>query len=159
MRLRLIAVGRPRGAIADAIASYEERLSRYFPYEAAEVREESYRGAGDEKRVVSEEGERLLARVPDGYRVVALDEGGRGLTSEGLAESLGAGRLEAAPGIALLIGGAYGLSEAVLRRAELRLSLSDLTLPHDLARLVLVEQLYRAGTILRGEPYHKASPR
>jgi 23S rRNA (pseudouridine1915-N3)-methyltransferase len=159
MRLRLVAVGRPRGAIAAAIGSYEERLARYFPYEAMEVREESHRGAGDEQRVVREEGERLLARVPAGYRVVALDEGGRQLSSTELAGALGEGRLEASPGLALLIGGAYGLSEAVLQRAELRLSLSALTLPHELARLVLVEQLYRAGTILRGEPYHKASPR
>jgi 23S rRNA (pseudouridine1915-N3)-methyltransferase len=159
MRLRLVSVGRPRGAVADAAAAYEERVTRYFPFEAVEVREESHRGAGDEKRVVREEGSRLLEKVPEGYRVVALDEGGRRLTSEGLASYLGEARVGGAPGLALLIGGAYGLDGSVLERATLRLSLSDLTLPHDLARLVLAEQLYRAGTILRGEPYHKGSPR
>jgi 23S rRNA (pseudouridine1915-N3)-methyltransferase len=159
MRLLLVAVGRARGPVAEAVAAYEGRIAHYFPFEAVEVREESHRGSGDEKRVVSEEGSRLLSRVPAGYRVAALDEEGRRFTSEALAAEVGALRDRGVPGVALLIGGAYGLSAAVLDRAELRLSLSDLTLPHELARLILAEQLYRAGTILRGEPYHKGPPR
>jgi 23S rRNA (pseudouridine1915-N3)-methyltransferase len=74
-----------------------------------------------------------------------------------LASFLGAEALRASPGVAFVLGGAFGLSDQVLERAQRRLSLSDLTLPHELARLVLTEQLYRAGTLLRGEPYHKGA--
>jgi 23S rRNA (pseudouridine1915-N3)-methyltransferase len=121
----------------------------------AEVREEPYRRAGDAARVREEEGKRLLARVPAGYELVALHEEGKQWTSPHLADYLSGLALHASPGVAFVIGGAYGLSEAVLERARSRLSLSAFTLPHEVARLVLAEQLYRAGTLQRGEPYHK----
>jgi len=142
--------------VADAIAEYESRAARYFAFDAAEVKEEPFRRPGDAARVRDQEGKRLLARVPAGAEVVALHETGRQWTSHRLAEYLAELAVHGSPGAAFLIGGAYGLSDEVLARARHQLSLSAFTLPHELARLVLAEQLYRAGTINRGEPYHKS---
>ncbi|HSN91707.1 MAG TPA: 23S rRNA (pseudouridine(1915)-N(3))-methyltransferase RlmH [Anaeromyxobacteraceae bacterium] len=153
MRLRVVAVGRDRsGLYAPAVEEYAKRLGRHARFEIVEV-PEARRHAGT-PRAREEEGEALLARLRPGERVIALDERGEALASAAFAERvgrwLGGGR-----DVALVIGGADGLSGAVLERAEERLSLSPLTLAHRLARLVLLEQLYRAFTILRGEPYHR----
>jgi 23S rRNA (pseudouridine1915-N3)-methyltransferase len=99
------------------------------------------------------EGDRLLERAA-GSSIVACDVGGRAMTSEEFAGWLQAAR-EGARDLCFVIGGAHGLSDAVREQARSTLSLSAFTLPHELARLVLAEQLYRAGTIVRGEPYHK----
>lgn len=155
MKLLLLAVGRPRGEAAELIAGYEARAKRYFAFDAAEVKEEAFRRPGDAARVRDEEGKRLLARVPAGVEIVALHETGKQWTSQRLAEWIEELGVRGSPGAAFVIGGAYGLSDVVLSRARHQLSLSDMTLPHELARLILAEQLYRAGTILRGEPYHK----
>lgn len=155
MRVALLAVGKPRGALAEAIAEYEGRLRHYFAFEAVEVKEEPFRRPGDAARVREEEGARLLARVPPGYEVVALHETGKPWSSEQLSRWLSELAVRGSAGAAFLVGGAYGLSDAVLRAASRQLSLSAMTLPHELARLVLTEQLYRAGTMARGEPYHK----
>ena len=155
MKLTVVSVGRAKGPVGDAVAEYEARARRYFSFESHEVKEEPYRGRGDAPRVRDEEGKRLLARVPAGAALVALHEAGSAWDSPRLAEYLAKLQVDAAPGAAFLIGGAYGLSDEILARAAHRLALGALTLPHELARLVLTEQLYRAGTILRGEPYHK----
>jgi 23S rRNA (pseudouridine1915-N3)-methyltransferase len=155
MKVMTIAVGRPKGDLAAAIAHYEDRAARYFTFEAIEVKEHRAR-QGEARQVMEEEGKRLLARVPGGAELVALHRGGRAWSSEQLSEYFASLAVGARPGAAFLIGGAYGLSDAVLDRADHRLSLSAFTLPHELARLVLTEQIYRAGTIGRGEPYHKA---
>lgn len=151
----LLAVGRPRGELAGPIAEYERRAGRYFPFEAVEVKEHRTRG-GDALKAMEEEGKRLLARVPTGVELVALHRRGRTWSSDELARYLSELGLRASPGAAFLIGGAFGLSQDVLSRADHLLSLSSFTLPHELARLVMAEQIYRAGTIARGEPYHKA---
>ncbi len=119
------------------------------------MKEEPYRGRGDAARVRGEEGKRLLARVPPGAEIVALHETGTAWDSPRLADHLARLQVGASPGAAFVVGGAYGLADEILARAAHRLALGALTLPHELARLVLSEQLYRAGTILRGEPYHK----
>ncbi len=155
MKIVLAAVGKARGPAAELIAEYEARAKRYFPLEVAEVKEEAFRHAGDAARVRDEEGKRLLARVPAGVEIVALHETGKTWSSQRLADWLGELAVNASPGAAFVVGGAYGLSDEVLRRARHQLSLGAFTLPHELARLVLAEQLYRAGTIQRGEPYHK----
>jgi 23S rRNA (pseudouridine1915-N3)-methyltransferase len=155
MKLALLAVGRARGPVADAISEYETRIRRYFTFEAVEVKEEAFRRTGDAGRVRDEEGKRLLARVVPGSEVVALHETGRQWSSEQLSRYLEELAVRGSPGASFLIGGAYGLSDEILRTARHQLSLSALTLPHELARLVLTEQLYRAGTIARSEPYHK----
>lgn len=153
MRLRLLAVGRDRsGLFAPAVEEYLGRLSRTLRLELVEL-PEARRHAGT-PRAREEEGETILARVKAGERLVALDERGEQPTSVELARRVARWQ-ERGQDVALVIGGADGLAPAVLERAQERLSLSRLTLPHRLARLVLVEQLYRAATILRGEPYHK----
>jgi 23S rRNA (pseudouridine1915-N3)-methyltransferase len=155
MKVQLIAVGKVRGALAEPVAQFERRVGHYFTYESIEVREETAGQSGAVDRVRVEEGKRLLSRTGVGLDVVALDREGTFWSSIQLARYLSELSLHGRPGAAFLIGGAYGLSEEVLAAAKHRLSLSACTLPHELARLVLTEQLYRAGTIIRGEPYHK----
>ena len=153
MKLIVAAVGRPRNAaLAAAIEEYEERAARYWPLEVREVKEETARHASADV-VQQKEAERLLARV-EGATVVLCDERGKSMTSPVFAKFLQASR-EAARDIAFVIGGAFGLAEPLRQRAQTQLALAPWTLPHELARLVLAEQLYRAGTIVRGEPYHK----
>jgi 23S rRNA (pseudouridine1915-N3)-methyltransferase len=154
MRITLLAVGRPRDeALAAAVEEYERRAARYWPLQVVEVREEPARGVSP-AQVSQREAERLMAKVPAGTLLVACDPGGTSMTSEAFADWLRDAR-DRAQSVALAIGGAFGLGDAVRGAARLRLSLAPWTLPHELARLVLAEQLYRAGTILRGEPYHK----
>jgi len=154
VRLIVAAVGAPRDpALAAAIREYESRAARYWPLDVREVKAESARGATPAV-VMEREGERLLAAIPAGAQAVACDAGGAAMTSEQFADWLQRER-ESARDLAFLIGGAHGLSAAVRKRSARRLSLAPFTLAHELARLVLAEQLYRAGTIRRGEPYHK----
>jgi 23S rRNA (pseudouridine1915-N3)-methyltransferase len=156
MKVSLIAVGRSRAPFAEAIGEYEKRVGRYFSFQAVEVKEVPFRGQPIQQ-LLDEEGERLLARVPVHHELVALHRTGEAWSSEQLAGFLSERALRSAPGVGFLIGGAYGLSRGVLERADRQWSLGALTLPHELARLIATEQIYRAGTISRGEPYHKAS--
>lgn len=150
MRFRLCVVGRPRdAALAGAIAEYEKRASRYWPLEVHEVKAVK----GDADSVRNSESERLLRAAGDAV-LVLCDESGKGLTSRAFAEWLQSLR-ERARDVAFLLGGAFGVSDHLRGSAQHRLALAPWTLPHELARLVLAEQLYRAGTILKGEPYHK----
>ena len=153
MRVTLAVVGKPRHAsLAAAIADYEARAARYWTLEVHEVKEEPAR-AGSTAVVRQREGERLQARVA-GSQLVACTVDGKRHTSEEFAAWLGRER-DADRDVAFAIGGAYGLSEELVATSSARMSLAPWTLPHELARLVLGEQLYRAGTILRREPYHK----
>ena len=132
---------------------YEARLGRALRLEVVEVRDEPLqRGTPDEVR--EREGKRILPQR-DGCHAVVLDRSGRAHSSEELAVLLQTFEERAPQRTAFVIGGACGLSPAVLAAAGTRLSLGSLTLPHQLARVVLGEQLYRATTILRGEPYHR----
>jgi 23S rRNA (pseudouridine1915-N3)-methyltransferase len=153
MKVIVAAVGKPRDpALAAAIEHYEQRAARYWPLDVREVKAETARGDAVAD-VRTREAERLAARV-EGATVVACDEGGVSMTSSKFAKFLQDAR-ERARDLAFVIGGAYGLAEPLRERAQTRLALAPWTLPHELARLVLAEQLYRAGTIVRGEPYHK----
>lgn len=157
MKVTILSIGRPGALFADAIAEYERRARRYWTIDVVEVREErAGKGRGD-AQIRTVESDRLLERVPAGAEVIALTRGGEEWSSTRLARYLEGLAVEARPGAAFLIGGALGLSEEAIRRSHRRLALSPLTLPHELARLILTEQLYRAGTIVRGEPYHKAA--
>ena len=153
MRLLVAVVGKPRNAaLAEAIGEYETRAARYWPLEVHEVREE--RASGVTAAIVKErEGTRLLARAGTA-RLVSCDVDGKSFTSEQFSSWLQKER-EAERDTAFVIGGAFGLSNDVLSRSAMKICLAPWTLPHELARLVLAEQLYRAGTIVRGEPYHK----
>ncbi len=150
----MAAVGKPRdAALAAAIREYETRAARYWPLESVEVREEPAR-TSTEAVVMRKEGERLLERLPPAARLVLCDPGGEALDSRAFATLVQQHR-ERAQDLAFVIGGAHGIGDVVRARPHRRLSLAPWTLPHELARLVLAEQLYRAGTITRNEPYHK----
>ena len=154
MRVIVAAVGKPRHqALAAAIGEYEQRAAHYWPLEVHEVREEPARSVSADL-VREREGVRLAKVLPAGAHVVACDPHGISQSSEVFSAWLQAER-ERGMDVAFVIGGAFGLGDALLRMARTKLSLAPWTLPHELARLVLVEQLYRAGTIVRREPYHK----
>lgn len=154
MRVMIVVVGRVRGVLAEAVAEYELRAGRYWKLDVVEVPQEKSRSATPDQ-VKAAEGQRILDRIPPGLELVALTRDGRGMDSRAFAGWLERLGVDGSPGAAFVIGGAYGLDDDVLQRARRRLSLSDMTLPHEMARLFLAEQLYRAGTIVRGEPYHK----
>ena len=150
----IAAVGKPRDRhLAAAIDDYETRAARYWPLDVVEVKEASARGVPPEQ-AREREGARLLERLPAGATLVVCDERGDRLTSQEFAALIASFR-DRATDLAFAIGGAFGLPPEVRARAARLLQLAPWTLPHELARLVLAEQLYRAGTIARGEPYHK----
>jgi 23S rRNA (pseudouridine1915-N3)-methyltransferase len=154
MKLNIIAVGRPpAGPLRDAIAEYEKRAARYWPLEVIEVRAEPARSRSPDE-VKRLEGQRLLERATG--TLVALDERGRTMTTDAFAKWLSE-RRDRAEDTTFVIGGAFGLDAVVRDRASVVLAISPWTLPHEMARLLLAEQVYRAGTIQRGEPYHKGS--
>lgn len=152
MQLWLLAVGRLRPSYREACDDYLRRLGRRAEVHEVEVRE----AARAPTRAVqqAEEARRLMERLPPRARVVALAREGTAWTSVQLSERLARSEAESRP-VAFVLGGSTGLDPAFLAAAEARWSLGPLTLPHELARVVVAEQLYRAGTILRGEPYHK----
>lgn len=155
MKIVVAIVGKARHpGLAAAAADYEARAARYWPIVIREVREVRDDGGPGGTGHIEREGERLLAEVPKGAHIVACDPGGKEMTSEVFSAWLQKMR-ESATDLAFLIGGARGLSDAVRSVARTRLSLAPWTLPHELARVVLAEQLYRAGTMVRGEPYNK----
>jgi 23S rRNA (pseudouridine1915-N3)-methyltransferase len=154
MRLVVAVVGKARNvALGEAIREYETRAARYWPLDVHEVREERATGIPLDK-VKEREGLRLSEKVPERAQTVVCEIGGKSLNSEQFAELLRAAR-DQDRDLAFLIGGAFGLASSVTKNSTMKLSLAPWTLPHEIARLVLVEQIYRAGTIVRGEPYHK----
>jgi 23S rRNA (pseudouridine1915-N3)-methyltransferase len=152
--LVVLAVGRLRPALREVADDYLRRLTRYAGAREIEVREASRSPTIPAQR--GEEAVRLTSRMPAGSRMVALARDGQGWTSAELARRLDEWQIAARP-VTFVIGGSHGLAGALLERAERRWSLGPVTLPHELARVVVLEQLYRAFTILRGEPYHKGS--
>jgi 23S rRNA (pseudouridine1915-N3)-methyltransferase len=153
VKLRVVAVGRDRsGLYAPAIDEYARRIARYVKFELVEV-PEARRFAGT-PQARGEEAASLAAKLGPRERLVVLDERGDELTSVDFAARVKRW-LEGGQDVTLVIGGSDGLAPELLARAAERLAVSRFTLAHRLARLVLVEQLYRAFTILRGEPYHK----
>ena len=152
MRAFLIAVGERMPAwVQSGYAEYAKRLSRELPLELIEVAAKSR----DPARAMSEEGAALLAAIPKGAHVVALDGRGRAWSSEELAQQLARWRMQGKD-LAFLIGGADGFASTVLDRADQKWSLGPATLPHPLVRVVVVEQLYRAASLLANHPYHRA---
>jgi 23S rRNA (pseudouridine1915-N3)-methyltransferase len=154
MRVTLIAVGqRMPGWVTEGFGEYTKRLRSRLPLELIEI-PAAKRGSGDLARAVADEGKRLLAALRPQDHVVALDERGRSHTSLALSQWLAA-RQQAGQDLCFLVGGADGYAPEVLARANERWSLSALTLPHALVRVVFAEQLYRAVTLLDGHPYHR----
>ncbi len=151
----MLAVGKLKAAYArDAVADYLARVNRYVPCEVVEVKDGS--AEGEEAKVVALEARRLRETDPRENELrVALDLRGRSYSSVEFARFLGDHMSYGRRDLAFLIGGPHGLEAGLRREADLQLSLSSLTFPHDLVRVLLLEQLYRALTILKGEPYHR----
>ena len=154
MELVLAVVGRVHDAsLGAAIAGYERRAARYWPLAVREVKEAGGRSVSPAV-TRRQEGERLLDVCLDRGDLVACDERGSSMTSAEFAAWLAKMR-DVGGAVTFVVGGAFGLDDAVRARATKLLAVAPWTLPHEMARLVLTEQLYRAGTILRNEPYHK----
>lgn len=152
MKVRLVLVGRSeRGLVADGVDHYLGRVGRSFAVEQAVLPEAGKGEPAYQQRV---ESERILAALKPGERVVVLDERGKVLTSPQFAERLGTWRDQGVRQVVFVIGGAYGMTDAVRERADLVLTLSAMTFPHQLVRVLFAEQLYRAASILQGSPYH-----
>ncbi len=159
MKITLVVVGKIREKFfSDAVAEYEKRLSRYCKLEIIQVPDEKIperASQAQENLVKKREGERVLAQIRDSSYVIALAIQGREMDSEGLAEKLAGLGLSGNSDICFVIGGSLGLSDEVMRRSDEALSFSRLTFPHQLMRVILLEQIYRCFKINTGEPYHK----
>jgi 23S rRNA (pseudouridine1915-N3)-methyltransferase len=153
MRLRVVAVGKLKESHWRAACDeYRKRLGRYADVEIAEVADRDLAAGVD--RAMSAEGADILRALAPASRVIALDLAGPERSSEELASWIERSMVDGASDLTFVIGGSAGLARAVLDRADETLSLSRMTLPHQLCRVVLLEQLYRAFRIIRGEPYH-----
>jgi len=155
VRLSIISVGHKMpGWIQDGFQEYVRRMPPEIRVELMELKPEERTSGKTTERAKTLEGERILAAVPEGATLIALDERGKAVTTQGLSVML-SGWMRDGTSPAFAIGGADGLSEAVKERAQKLVSLSALTLPHALVRVVLAEQLYRAWSILARHPYHR----
>jgi len=152
VNLRIIAIDKLRhGYAAEACAEFRKRLIPYYTYEELEVKAAH---GGDQRTAVAEEGARVLKILRPDDRIWLLERTGMQLSSEQLSERLGTLAQSGASGLTLVIAGTYGASAALRERAEFLWSLSTLTLLHEWARMLVLEQLYRAAKIARNEPYH-----
>ncbi|MEA3544230.1 MAG: 23S rRNA (pseudouridine(1915)-N(3))-methyltransferase RlmH [Thermodesulfobacteriota bacterium] len=155
MKLRLVCVGKlTESWQRNAADEYAGRVKHYFPLDIVELKEEKGGRKGDTSGLLKREGQRILEKVPDRAFLVVLDERGRNLGSEQLADLLSEEMLHGGRNWCLIIGGSYGLDPVVRNRADLMLSLSKMTFTHQMARVLLLEQLYRSCTIIKNEPYH-----
>ncbi len=157
MPLSLITVGKIAKPFAEAAREYEKRLSRYDKVDVIELpdeKEPAHLSSAAIAQVMDKEGRNILGRVRREDAVVALCIDGQAQTSEQLADTVSRLRMDGRR-IVFIIGGSLGLSPEVVARADIRLSLSSMTMPHQLARVVLLEQIYRAFKIISGERYHK----
>jgi len=159
MQIRVIAVGRIKEKfLKEGIAEYEKRLRPYVKLQIIELAEEKRPqpvSPANESAAIEKEGERILGAIPEGSFIIALDVKGQSWSSEDLAASFSERELSGKNLLTFVIGGDLGLSPGVIARSNLRLSLSHMTFTHPMTRFILLEQVYRAFRILRGEPYHK----
>ncbi len=159
MHIQIIAVGKIKEKfLREGIAEYEKRLRPYVNLQILELAEEKRRTSSSisaEKAAMEKEGERILATISQGSFIITLDVKGTSWSSVELAEFFRQRELAGKNRIIFVIGGDLGISPAVLSRSDMRLSLSKMTFTHTMARLLLMEQIYRACRINSGEPYHK----
>lgn len=155
MRIKLLAVGTRMPAwVEEGVAEYRKRLPAEFSFDIQEIPLARRGKNPDIKRAKQQEAEALLKAVPKDDVLVALDVTGRAISTQGLAERLNEWHMEG-QNLSLLVGGPDGLDDECLQRARQRWSLSAMTLPHPLVRVLLAEQIYRAWSILQGHPYHR----
>ena len=159
MKITVVAVGKIKEKFyTDAIGEYGKRLSRYCRLEMIQVADEKTPdGASEalERQIKEREGARILSQIREGAYVIALAIEGKMRTSEEMAQKMERLGIEGKSQVVFVIGGSLGLSEKVLRRADEKLSFSKMTFPHQLMRVILLEQIYRSYRIITGEPYHK----
>ena len=159
MKISVIAVGKIKEKyLKDAVTEYSKRLSRYCKLEIIEAADEKtpdHASVAVEDAIRAKEGERLLKHIRDDMYVITLEIGGRMLSSEEFAEKIETLGVQGKSSIAFVIGGSIGLGKEVLKRSDFALSFSKMTFPHQLMRVVLLEQVYRGYRIVNGEPYHK----
>ncbi len=159
MKITIVAVGKVKEKFyRDAIAEFEKRLSKYCKLEIVEVADEKTpdnASASQELQIKAKEGDRILSAIKDDMHVIALAIEGKQLSSTELADKIDKLGISGKSSIAFVIGGSLGLDERVLKRADFKLSFSPMTFPHQLMRVILLEQIYRAYRIIAGEPYHK----
>ncbi|OYU47569.1 MAG: 23S rRNA (pseudouridine(1915)-N(3))-methyltransferase RlmH [Rhizobiales bacterium PAR1] len=159
MKLDVVAIGRLKaGPERELVGRYAERLKgsgRAIGFDGPRLVELSESQARRDLDRKAEEAAAILAQCPESYRLIAFDEGGAGLDSAGFAKILGEWRDSGVAGVSFVIGGADGLGEAVRARAALTLAFGRMTMPHQIVRALVLEQLYRAATILSGHPYHR----
>lgn len=156
MRFRMIVVGKTRVSyLCEGEEDYLKRLRQYCRFDIQHVKSEKIKDSIAEEQIRHCEGERILKLISPRSTVVAMDTRGETMSSEDLARKVADWQNRGIPEVVFLIGGPLGLSDAVWTRANYVFSLSRMTLTHEMARLILLEQLYRSFTILRGEKYHK----
>ena len=154
MKMRLLSVGTKSPAwVRSGFEEYARRLPPEMPLQLTEITAPKHRGSADQ--FVHAEGEKMLAQITDNDWVVAMDERGRCVSSHQLAQRMEQWRMQR-QNIVFMVGGSDGLAQAAKERANEQLSLSGLTLPHYMVRVILAEALYRAWTICSGHPYHRA---
>ena len=154
MKIIFISVGHVKKSfLAGGVAEYIKRIKRYGPVEEIDVKEESASPKTPKADILQREGERIIKKLKPGDHVVALSDKGSLMTSNALSDYIGSLQDTGAKRLCFIIGGPWGLHKSVADASNAVLSLSRMTLPHDMARLVLAEQVYRAFTIMRGEPY------
>lgn len=159
MKITVLCVGKVKEKFfTDAIKEYSKRLSRYCKLEIVEVADEKTPDGASElvvSQIKEKEAERIEKYLPDSAYVIALAIEGKKLTSEKLAEKIDSLGISGTSHLVFLIGGSLGMSDRLLKRADYLLSFSDMTFPHQLMRVILLEQIYRSYRIIHGEPYHK----
>ena len=159
MKITVLCVGKVKEKFfTDAIKEYSKRLSRYCKLEIVEVADEKTPDGASEmvvSKIKEKEAERMEKYLPDSAYVIALAIEGKKLTSEKLAEKIDSLGISGTSHLVFLIGGSLGMSDRLLKRADYLLSFSDMTFPHQLMRVILLEQVYRSYRIIHGEPYHK----
>lgn len=155
MKIILLACGKTQPAdLEPLISDFEKRIKRYLPFEIIYTRDLKFKGAPDPDFMRQKEGEVLLNQLQPQDHVWILDEAGKQFTSRGFAKRLQKAMNGGPKRLVLIIGGAYGFSQEVRDKADFSLSLSEMTFNHQVVRLMAVEQIYRALSILRGDPYH-----
>lgn len=155
MKCILLSIGKTADSwLKEGMSVYEKRIPHYMPFEYMEIPDVKNAGKKDRELLKKEEGQALMSKIQNGDRVILLDEGGGELSSRKFAAYFQHHMNSGVKRLVFVIGGAYGFSKEIKTRANGEISLSQMTLSHQMVRLVALEQVYRAMTILRGEPYH-----
>jgi len=155
MKVTILVIGKNKKEyISGALEEYDKRINKYIPFGIQEISGIKGSGKYSEKEVREKEGQKILKALPSDASIVLLDERGKQMNSRGFAQWLQKTMNSGMRKLVFVIGGAYGFSEVLYEKADMVLSLSKMTFSHQITRIIFAEQLYRAFTIIKGEPYH-----